>query len=269
MLIGHFLTFGLTAWGTAVAFEAVTGKPLVETILRESNAFSGADLAITLGYMLVSAVVIDLTGFFIHHLQHKLPILWEFHKVHHSAEVMHPVSNYREHPVDNIFYKTATGLGAGAAAGVAVGLFGYTPSVPSLLGVPVIMFCFNMLAYNLRHSHIWLRWPGAWAMILPSPAHHHVHHSCHPNHIDKNFAFIFPVWDVIFGTYCMPADNRDVKFGIGEDKAAELTSCLRLYFVPFRDAWRLVRDGLRQSSRPREAAASSDLADLASAVMSR
>ncbi len=85
------------------------------------------------------------------------------------------------------------------------------------------MLAFNLLAYNLRHSHIWLRWPGRWSMVLPSPAHHHVHHSCHPDHIDKNFAFMFPVWDVIFRTYHLPEDNRDVKFGIGEGKAAELS----------------------------------------------
>ena len=90
-------------------------------------------------------------------------------------------------------------------------------------------------------------------MILPSPAHHHVHHRSHPDHVDKNFAFLVPVWDVIFKTYCMPADNRDVKFGIGEGKAAELTTCLRLYLIPFRDAWRIIREDFRRFRQPREA----------------
>ena len=83
-------------------------------------------------------------------------------------------------------------------------------------------------------------------MVFPSPAHHHVHHSCHPDHIDKNFAFLFPVWDVIFRTYHLPKDNRDVKFGIGEGQADELTTCLQLYFVPFRDAWRVLRRRARR-----------------------
>ena len=78
-------------------------------------------------------------------------------------------------------------------------------------------------------------------MIFPSPAHHHVHHSSHPDHVDKNFAFMFPIWDVIFNTYEMPKDNRDVKFGIGDGNAEELTSCLRLYWVPFRDAFRVMK----------------------------
>ncbi len=81
--------------------------------------------------------------------------------------------------------------------GLSYKLLGYLPSMPVLLGVPVLMFMFNLLGYNLRHSHIWLRWPGKWAMIFGSPAHHQIHHSCHPDHIDKNFAFMFPS-----GMYC-------------------------------------------------------------------
>ena len=81
-------------------------------------------------------------------------------------------------------------------------------------------------------------------MVFPSPAHHHVHHSRHPEHIDKNFAFVFPVWDVLFGTYHMPEDNRDVEFGVPKEDAEGLTSCWRLYVIPFRDAGRVVRRAL-------------------------
>ncbi|MGI9368264.1 MAG: sterol desaturase family protein, partial [Ruegeria sp.] len=133
-------------------------------------------------------------------------------------------------------------FGAGATSGLAFNLIGYTPNLPTLLGVPLIMFLFNIVGYNLRHSHIWLRWPGIWSKVFPSPAHHHVHHSCHPDHLDKNFAFMFPLWDVLFGTYVMPEDNRDVKFGVTEkDRGHELDTCMKLYLVPFKDAWRVLK----------------------------
>jgi sterol desaturase/sphingolipid hydroxylase (fatty acid hydroxylase superfamily) len=247
MLIGHFLMIGLAAWAAAMAFASVTGDFSVQSFLGKTGTFSAADLATATAYMVVSFAVIDLISYFVHYLQHKVPLLWQFHKVHHSAEVMHPISNFREHPVDNLAYNLVTGAAFGAVNGTAVNLFGYLPSLPSLLGVPLLMLAFNLLAYNLRHSHIWLRWPGRWSMILPSPAHHHIHHSCHPEHVDKNFAFMFPVWDVIFRTYHLPEDNRDVKFGIGEGKADELASCLQLYFIPFRDAWRLIRRRARRN----------------------
>ena len=140
----------------------------------------------------------------------------------------------------------------GVIYAAAVRLLGFLPSSPALLGVPILMFLFNLVAYNLRHSHVWLRWPGVWSAVFPSPAHHHVHHSCHPDHIDKNFAFMFPVWDVIFGTYVMPPDNRDVKFGVTKGDDADLDSVFRLYWVPFRDAWRVAR----RRSRKKEASSS-------------
>ena len=151
------------------------------------------------------------------------------------------MSNFREHPVDNLLYIIMSGAGYGAIFALATLTVGFIPSMPSLLGVPIFHLLFNVAGYNLRHSHIWLRWPGKWSMIFPSPAHHHVHHSCHPDHIDKNFAFMLPIWDVIFKTYHMPEDDRDVKFGIGEGNADELTSCWRLYWVPVRDAIRVVQ----------------------------
>lgn len=241
MLIGHFIVLGLGASMAALSFGLVIGDYSIDSVIQKSASFSATDLAIATGFMFVAFAVVDFITFYTHYLQHKLPILWQFHKVHHSAEVMHPISNFREHPVDNFMYGVVTGLGLGTVNGLAVNVFGYLPSAPSLLGVPLLMLAFNLLAYNLRHSHIWLRWPGRWSMVLPSPAHHHIHHSYHPDHIDKNFAFMFPVWDVLFRTYHLPEDNRDVKFGIGEGKAGELNTCLRLYWVPVRDAYRLVR----------------------------
>ena len=186
-------------------------------------------------------VVGDFLAYLTHYLQHKIPILWEFHKVHHSAEVMHPLSNFREHPVDNFAYDVVTGVGYGLFLGAASTFFEYVPTMPSVFGVPILMFLFNLLGYNLRHSHIWLRWPGVWSKVFPSPAHHHVHHSCHPDHLDKNFAFLFPFWDVVFGTYEMPNDNKDIKFGVLGMESMEMDTCTKLYTVPFQKVGKRLR----------------------------
>ena len=153
-------------------------------------------------YMFLSICLLDFISYCIHYAQHKIPFLWEFHKVHHSAEVMHPLTNYREHPVDNFLYAIGTGAAFGFAASIAYILLGYLPSMPQIWGVALISFAFNFLGYNLRHSHIWLRWPGKWGRLFASPAHHQIHHSYHSEHINKNFAFIFPWWDSLFGTFC-------------------------------------------------------------------
>lgn len=235
----YFLLFGTASAALALAFHFGSGGlPVAELVVREART-GVSDWIIALAVLAVITVVSDFIGWFIHFLQHKIPLLWQFHKVHHSAEVMHPISNFREHPVDNLFYGIGISAGFGLCIGLTHVLFGYMPTVPTLLGIPAFMFLFNIVGYNLRHSHVWLKWPGLWSKVFPSSAHHHVHHSCHPDHIDKNFAFMFPVWDVIFGTYIMPQDNRDVKFGVPEEEGRDLDGVLRLYWVPFRDAYRL------------------------------
>ncbi|MBF9049028.1 hypothetical protein GTA62_03700 [Roseobacter sp. HKCCD9010] len=239
-VVSYFLLFGVGTWALAAGFRFGSGGVPFADLIHYANAGAAAGLLTSALYMFAVLLVVDFIGWAVHYIQHKVPLLWQFHKVHHSAEVMHPISNFREHPIDNFGYGLIIGLGYGFVHGVALRFLGYVPNMPSLLGLPVLMFLFNFTAYNLRHSHVWLRWPGVWSMVFPSPAHHHVHHSCHPDHIDKNFAFMFPVWDVIFRTYHMPEDNRDVVFGIDED-AKDLSSCLRLYWVPFRDAYRLFR----------------------------
>lgn len=259
-ITGHFLVM-LAGGGTSVLiYRWITGIENPVALAADNILPPVSELGISVIFMCVSLVVIDFIAWLAHYLQHKSVFLWQFHKVHHSAEVMHPVSNFREHPVDNLLYVVMTGVGYGAIFGIATNWVGFTPSVPSLLGVPIFHLLFNVAGYNLRHSHIWLRWPGKLSMVFPSPAHHHVHHSCHPDHIDKNFAFMLPVWDVIFRTYHMPDDNRDVKFGIGKEDKGEFTSCARLYWVPVRDAYRVVKRRLvKKKATPQKEARPSQI----------
>ena len=63
---------------------------------------------------------------------------------------------------------------------------------------------------------------------------------------------MFPIWDVMFGTYIMPEDNRDVKFGVPEEEGRDLDGVLRLYWVPFRDVARFYLPAREASRTPSE-----------------
>ena len=233
--ISIFGSLGVAAtdWATTHTSEFLLSRSGGTPLFFTENYFLGGII-----YMIFLLVVIDFTAYVIHYLQHKVSWLWAFHKVHHSATVMHPLTNYREHPIDNFCYVVGVGVITGVVAGLSNFMFGGVFSTPKIIGISVLAFAFNFLAYNLRHSHIWLRWPGKLVYVFGCPAHHQVHHSCHPEHIDRNFAFMFPVWDLIFGTFCLPETNKDVKFGLGNGEEKEFRSCLGLYFVPFRQLWR-------------------------------
>jgi sterol desaturase/sphingolipid hydroxylase (fatty acid hydroxylase superfamily) len=168
-LIGHFLLIGLSAGSATVLFKVITGGTSIPEIAGRGDFSTWTDIGFATVYMIVSIAIVDLAAFYMHYLQHKLPILWQFHKVHHSAEVMHPMSNFREHPIDNLFYGLFVGAAFGVVSALAVKMFGYLPSIPSLLGVPLLTLAFNLFGYNLRHSHVWLKWPGKISMIFPSP----------------------------------------------------------------------------------------------------
>ena len=157
---------GLTVAATAVSFKLVAWDQDLLALAGKSSPGLATDLVISFGFMMVAMLVSDFLAWFCHWLQHKSPLLWQLHKVHHSAEVMHPVSNFREHPVDNLLYMSVLGVGYGLLLAIAARVFGYLPSMPMILGVPLLMFAFNVVGYNLRHSHVWLRWPGKLSMIL-------------------------------------------------------------------------------------------------------
>lgn len=244
-LIGHFLIFGLGATAYVLGLNASIGFMGGFNIAEMPSYSPMVNLVIACVVLLPIVLLSDFLAFYLHYLQHKIPLLWQFHKVHHAGEVMHSLSNFREHPVDNLTYKLIINLVIGLVSGLIFGGIGYVPSSAHVLGIFALNICFNLSAYHLRHSHIWLKWPGIWSKLYASPAHHHVHHSRHPDHLDKNFAFMFPFWDVLFGTYHMPKDNKDIEFGIVGD-SSELNSCLNLYIIPFRDAYRLIKKDLKK-----------------------
>lgn len=240
-LIGHFLVHIFTAGIFVIGMSYTVSLDRLENLVDASNYGLTYRFFIAGLCLIIMTIIVDFVTFYLHYLQHKVPLLWQFHKVHHSSEVMHPLSNFREHPIDNLTYNAVTSLFTGMAMGLILTFIGFKPDEVSIFGIGLVTFLFNITAYQLRHSHIWLKWPGVWSKVFPSPAHHQIHHSRHPDHLDKNFGFILPIWDVLFKTYEMPEDNRDVEFGIVED-SSDLNSCINLYVIPFRDAYRLLKN---------------------------
>lgn len=194
-------------------------------------------------FTLATALVEDFATYVVHALHHRSPVLWEFHKVHHSAEVLTPFTVYRKHPVYNLLSRV-TNI---AIIGPFQGLLAFLLVVPAdpltLFGANAVFSIFHLLGSNLRHSHVWLSFGPLLNRLVVSPALHQIHHSKAPRHWNKNYGEVFALWDWLFGTLYVPGREREeLEFGVAGPEGQEHGTLWQIYFVPFRNSARLLRE---------------------------
>jgi len=187
--------------------------------------------------VLALATVLQLLAFelgywFGHYLFHVVPSLWEFHKVHHSAEVMTTFTELRQHPVEIIAVTNAEALCTGLVFGAMTYAFGAGVRPFTLLNGNIALMLFLMTIGHLRHSHMWIPFTGWLGKLLQSPAHHQIHHSDNPRHFNMNLGYSLALWDWLFGTLYLPTEKETIRFGVGA-RHIDFSSTLRLYVMPF------------------------------------
>lgn len=197
----------------------------------------------TLAQLALALVVAELPQYWLHRWQHEHDALWRFHAVHHSVPRLYWLNAGRFHPVDLL----------------VLYVVGYVPLV--LLGAPehvVLLFAlFDAVFGMLQHSNVDVRL-GWMNRIFSMAEPHRWHHSRVLAEANANYGSNLTIWDVVFGTFLMPADRRPpADIGIAAMPAFP-TSYLAQLAVPFRwtaaqrDAAREPR--LSRGARPRPAA---------------
>lgn len=172
----------------------------------------------------------DFTRYWLHRFLHTVPWLWEFHKVHHSAKVLNPLTFYRVHPVESLLFGLRYSLSIGLVSGVFIYLFGALINIYDVLGVNILAFGFALVGSNLRHSHVGIGF-GRFERIFISPKQHQIHHSKH--HANTNFGGYLAIWDVVFGTLCLSKGLGRLKFGLTGSQMTNFNGFLALLYQPF------------------------------------
>jgi creatinine amidohydrolase/Fe(II)-dependent formamide hydrolase-like protein/sterol desaturase/sphingolipid hydroxylase (fatty acid hydroxylase superfamily) len=230
----------------AVSLLSAAGtKALLDQIWHEPAIQLSGGVGWTAVHTVASVLAMDLGLFLAHYLQHRVPVLWEFHKVHHSAQVLTPLTAYRMHPVDDVLAMSLSGLFAGVVLGTFNFLQPGNAGAATVLGLNAALFLYYASGYNLRHSHVWLSYGSVLSRVFISPAQHQIHHSKAPQHFDKNFGFIFAFWDVWFGSLYVPSAKERIEVGLPDRKDEEYSSVLGLYLLPFK---RSATTGARRAS---------------------
>lgn len=192
--------------------------------------------ALSATYSLVLFVCWDLSRFGVHWWMHRSRVLWAFHQVHHSAELLTPLTFHRIHPVESALYQVRGAVVTGAVTGMFYWAFRGQATPIELLGVPAAGLVLNVLFGNLRHSAIWLRFPAPVERWLLSPAQHQLHHSVDPQDHDVNFGTWLAVWDRALGTLRV-ASTPPPAFGVPAAERNHDDTLLSAWFGPVRDVW--------------------------------
>lgn len=177
LTVGTFLS--------AYAFALVPGGPhMVEKGGWLKTAF----------YVLAYLFVTDFFFYWYHRAQHRFQALWTLHELHHSDDDMNVTSGFRTYWLDY----PAQAVCISAPTLYIVGVH------PTAITIWIVLTIF---ALCVTHANIHVNL-GPLTKVVVGPGMHRIHHSFQPEHIDKNFAQIFPIFDIVFGTYYPPEPGK-------------------------------------------------------------
>ena len=222
---------------TVISVGGVVG--LMTKLFGRPFPLSGPSYFISGITMLLVFLAVEFGYWFSHLLMHKIPALWEFHKVHHSAEVLTPLTEWRQHPIELALFPCLVGFAATVVQGPFIWYFGAAAQVVDPLKTNLLSMVFWYSILHLRHSELPFYATGLLGKIIQAPAHHQVHHSTNPQHFDKNLGYCLSIWDWAFGTLYVPKKGEKFSFGLGQKDNA-LETLVGSMVVPFGRAGAII-----------------------------
>ena len=169
-------------------------------------------------HLVIDLVMLDFLIYWWHRANHRVPLLWRFHEVHHLDEFLDVSSSVRFHFGEVL-------LSAGFRALIVI-----------LLDVPVTsVLAFEaavLMAAAFHHSN--LRLPTglerALSHLVITPSIHWIHHHAVRRDTDSNYGTILSLWDGLFGSRSGTQRTHDLPIGVEQ---AHDVGLVRLLLKPF------------------------------------
>lgn len=140
-------------------------------------------------------------GWLVHMTEHKVPVLWRFHVVHHADNNVDVTTGLRHHPVESILR----------------GLFFFMGIIVSGAPMFAVMIFQTILIVATAFTHANIRLPkqldAALSWVLVSPNMHKVHHHWKQPYTDSNYGAVLSIWDRLLGTF-MKLDATQIRYGL-------------------------------------------------------
>ncbi|CAL1239504.1 sterol desaturase family protein [Candidatus Methylocalor cossyra] len=151
--------------------------------------------------VLFFVVTHDFYVYWFHRLEHRVPVLWRLHQIHHSPAEVDWISGMRSHPLEILINQTIEFLPI-VLLGAAPETLVYKGAVSAVWGMYI-------------HSNLDVR-TGWLQYLLNGPEMHRWHHARDPRAFNTNFATKLAVWDWMFGTAFFPRGEKALKYGIDD-----------------------------------------------------
>lgn len=180
-----------------------------------------------IGAIVISALVLDLFGGWLSHMiEHKVPLFWRMHIIHHADNNVDVTSGLRHHPLESIWR----------------GLFFLIAIF--ICGAPIyaVMIYQTLLTIFVAFTHANISLP-TWldkglSYVLVSPNMHKVHHHWKQPYTDSNYGAVFSIWDRLFRTY-LELDKSKLRYGLDKyysnDKDEDLASLMKKPFMKLEE----------------------------------
>ncbi len=207
------VTIVIVVVGIALASGVPVTKEHIEAFLEPRGLASELPWGVQLVALLVLA---DAVAYFMHRWLHR-PRLWAFHAVHHSSTEVDWLSSVRLHPVNDVLIRVGQA--------VPIVLLGFDATLLAAW-VPILQLYAIFVHANVPWSF------GPLRYVIATPAFHRWHHAAEDEGLNRNFAGLFPVFDLLFGTFHMPEGKVPEHFGIPDGDVPKGIAAQLLY--PFR-----------------------------------
>lgn len=170
--------------------------------------------------LVVGLLMLDFSDYWMHKLDHKVPVFWRFHRVHHSDTSMDSSTALRQFPTEAFYFLIGELFFA-----VLLGLDIIVINVFVFLLLPVFFFQHASLNYP-----VWI--DKKFGLVFVTPNFHKIHHEQDVYYTDSNYGTLLIIWDRLFGTFKLKP-IEDIKFGLIEFEGNKKQSFLYQIRSPF------------------------------------
>lgn len=174
------------------------------------------------GQWVLAILLFDCWQYWWHRINHRVPLFWRFHAVHHSDADLDASSGVRFH-TGELALSFLVRL-------IVVPLLGLTILqllVYEALSLPIILFHHSNLRLSGRADR-GLRW------LIVTPWMHYVHHSRLQPETDSNYSSFLSIWDRLFGSFRLRARPQEIELGLDDWHEREWRRLSGILRAPFR-----------------------------------